>query len=172
MNQLVNNVLLLAKLDNHSISKQNSVFLLDEQIRQSILFLEPKWTEKNIDFNIDFDAVKYYGSESLMIHVWNNLIGNAIKFSPENSTIKMSLKIAADNVVFIIDDEGPGVSEESMKYLFNKFYQTDTSHKEEGYGLGLSLVKKIVDLSYGKVMVENLEAGGCRFKVLLPLYIK
>lgn len=169
MNQLVNNVLLLSKLDNHSIIKQNSLFLLDEQIRQSILFLEPKWLEKNIEFDIEMETIKFFGSENLMIHVWNNLISNAIKFSPKNGVIKIELKIVEDKIVFTIEDDGPGVSGEAMKHIFNKFYQADTSHKEEGYGLGLALVKKVVDLSYGEISVENVENGGARFKVLLPL---
>ena len=169
MNQLVHNVLLLSKLDNHSITKQNSVYLLDEQIRQSILFLESKWVDKNIEFDIDFDTIKFYGSESLMFHVWNNLISNAIKFSPKNGTIKMSLKTVNKKIAFVIEDQGPGVDEECKKYIFNKFYQADTSHKEEGYGLGLALVKKIIDLSYGKIEVENLEPNGCRFSVYLPI---
>lgn len=169
MNQLVNNVLLLSKLDNHSIIKQNSLFLLDEQIRQSILFLEPKWLEKNIEFDIEMETIKFFGSENLMIHVWNNLISNAIKFSPKNGVIKIELKIVEDKIVFTIEDDGPGVSDEAMKHIFNKFYQADTSHKEEGYGLGLPLVKKVVDLSYGEISVENVENGGARFKVLLPL---
>ena len=169
MSQLVNNVLLISKLDNQSISKQSEFFLLDEQIRQSILFLEPKWEKKNIEFDIEFDTIKYYGNENLMIHVWNNLISNAIKFSPQNGIIKMILKIEDDNVLFSIEDNGPGVSEECKKYIFNKFYQADTSHKEEGYGLGLSLVKRIIDLSSGEIIVENVEPNGCRFTVYLPL---
>ena len=169
MNQLVNNVLLLSKLDNHSITKQNALFLLDEQIRQSILFLEPKWLEKNIEFDIEMETIKFFGSESLMVHVWNNLISNAIKFSPINGVIKIELKALKEQIVFIIEDDGPGVSKDVIEHIFNKFYQADTSHKEEGYGLGLSLAKKIVDLSYGEIIVENKESGGARFKVLLPL---
>lgn len=168
MNQLVNNVLLLSKIENHSITKQNNSYLLDEQIRQSILFLESKWTEKNIDFDIDFETIKYFGSESLLTHVWNNLISNAIKFSPENGTIKMTLKVIDDNVVFTISDQGPGVDTENIKYIFNKFYQADTSHKSEGYGLGLALTKKIIDLSYGSISVVNLEEAGCCFTITLP----
>ena len=171
MNQLVHNVLLLSKLDNHSISKQNSMYLLDEQIRQSILFLESKWEVKNIEFDIDFDTINYYGNELLLIHVWNNLISNAIKFSPSNGVVKMSLKTIDNEIIFTISDNGPGVDEECKKYIFNKFYQADTSHKEEGYGLGLALVKRIVELAYGSVEVQNIEPTGCMFVVKLPIYL-
>ena len=169
MNELVHNVLLISKVDNHSITRQVNTYLLDEQIRQSILLFELKWVEKNIEFDIDFDIIKYTGNEALLIHVWNNLISNAIKFSPQNGSIKMSLKVVKDKVVFTIEDNGPGINEENIKYVFNKFYQSDTSHKEEGYGLGLALVKKIVDLEYGNVIVENTTPSGCRFTVTLPV---
>ena len=169
MNQLVHNVLLLSKLDNQSISKEYTRFLIDEQIRQSVLFFEEKWTKKNIDFDIDFDELSYFGTESLLIHVWNNLISNAIKFSKENSTIKMSLKKDDTHIVFNIEDDGPGVDEENMKHIFNKFFQADASRKEEGYGLGLALVKKIVDLHFGTVTVKNKEKCGCIFTVKLPI---
>ncbi len=172
MNQLVHNVLLLSKLDNHGITKENSVFYLDEQIRQSILFLESKWVEKNIEFDVDFDQIKYYGNEHLLFHVWNNLISNAIKFSPSDGIIKMSLKTSGESIVFLVEDNGAGVDEECKKYIFNKFYQADTSRKEEGYGLGLALVKKIVDLSYGSVEVSNIEPHGARFIVKLPIFVQ
>lgn len=172
MNQLVNNILLLSKLENHSITKQNNFYLLDEQIRQSILFLEPRWVEKNIEFDVEFETIKYYGSENLMIHVWNNLISNAIKFSPKNGIIKMTLKNEKNNVIFVIENYGPKIDEERQKYIFNKFYQADISRKEDGYGLGLSLVKRIVDLSYGDIFVENIEPTGCRFIVNLPVIVQ
>lgn len=168
MNLLINNILLLSKIDSSNIHRETSKFYLDEQIRQSILFLEPKWEKKNINFEIDFDIIKFVGYESLLVHVWNNLISNAIKFSPVDGTITMTLHANDEGVVFEIIDEGPGINEDDQKYIFNKFYQLDTSHKEEGYGLGLSLVKKIVDLSLGEVFVENLPEKGCKFKICLP----
>lgn len=168
MNLLINNVLLLSKIDSSNILKEATVFYLDEQIRQSILFYEPKWTTKNIYFEIDFEEIKFEGYETLLVHVWNNLISNAIKFSPVGGSITMNLHANEEGVVFEIIDQGPGIDEDKQKYIFNKFYQLDTSHKEEGYGLGLSLVKKIVDLSLGEVKVENFNTGGCKFTVYLP----
>lgn len=168
MNELISNILLLSKVDNQSIEAKKKLFSLDEQIRQSILFLESKWNKKNINFNVDLETIKYYGNESLMIHVWNNLIGNAIKYSPENGEINISLKKNKINKIeFIIEDNGPGIKEEDEKHIFNKFYQADSSHKDEGNGLGLALVKKILDLSYGKIEVKNLLPHGCQFKVIL-----
>lgn len=166
MSQLISNVLLLSKLENQTIDTKIKSFSLDEQIRQVIILLEPKWVEKNVEFDIELDEIDYLGNEGIMFHVWNNLIGNAIKFGPKNGKITIQLK-RDDKVKFIIEDEGPGIDEESIKFIFNKFYQTDTSHKSDGNGLGLSLVKKIVDLCDGSIIVENKENSGCRFTVIL-----
>ena len=166
MSQLISNVLLLSKLENQTIDTKIKSFSLDEQIRQVIILLEPKWVEKNVEFDIELDEIDYLGNEGIMFHVWNNLIGNAIKFGPKNGKITIQLK-KDDKVKFIIEDEGPGIDEESIKFIFNKFYQTDTSHKSDGNGLGLSLVKKIVDLCDGSIIVENKENSGCRFTVIL-----
>lgn len=169
MSELVNNILLLSKLDNQGIERRNEEFSVDEQIRQEILATETKWTEKNIDFDIEMDVVRFNGNGSLISHIWSNLLGNAIKFSPYGGKIKMTLKIENGNVVFAISDEGEGIKEEAKKYIFDKFYQSDTSHKQEGNGLGLALVKKIVDIYGGEVSVHNLETKGCEFTVRLPL---
>jgi len=169
MTELVQNILLLSKLDNQGIERRKEEFLLDEQIRQEILATEMKWQEKNIDFDIDLDVIRFYGNRSLISHVWSNLLGNAIKFSPNNGKIKMTLKRKDKEVVFTISDEGEGIKEDAKKYIFNKFYQSDTSHKQEGNGLGLALVEKIVNIYNGEVDVHNLEINGCEFIVRLPI---
>lgn len=167
MDELIGNILLLSKVDNQAINSKKCHYSLDEQIRQSILQLEPKWSKKDIDFDVELDSIEYFGNEGIMIHVWNNLIDNAIKFGPKNSTIKISLKEDVNKVIFVIEDSGPGIPEDAQKYIYYKFYQSDVSHKSEGNGLGLALVKKILDLSYGVIEVENIEPVGCRFKVYL-----
>ena len=113
--------------------------------------------------------MEYTGYENLLMHVWNNLIGNAIKFDPEGGFVGIGLKRQGNKAVFTIDDSGPGIPEEARKHVFNKFYQTDSSHKSEGSGLGLALVKQIVALSGGTVSTENRPEGGCRFTVELPM---
>ena len=167
LSNLVGNILLLSKVDNQAIQDQPVVYRLDEQIRQSIVLLEPEWSKKDIEFDADLDSIEYKGNESLIMHVWNNLIGNAIKFSPEAGLIAMHLKEKSDHIEFIIEDSGPGISEESQKHIFDKFYQSDSSHKSEGNGLGLALVKQILKVSGGSIFVENREEGGCRFTVIL-----
>ena len=102
-----------------------------------------------------------------MRHVWDNLIGNAVKFSPENGTVRIHLAKKLGRIVFIVEDEGPGIPEESIRHVFDKFYQADSAHKQEGSGLGLALVEKILTLEKGSVKAENREHGGCRFTVTL-----
>ena len=169
LSSLVSNILLLSKLENQSIQTHREKYALDEQIREDILALESLWEPKNIEFDVELDAVRYYGNKNVLHHVWSNLLSNAIKFSPNGGTIKMRLYKENEKIVFLIEDNGPGLSEEAKKHLFDKFYQADTSHKEEGNGLGLALVKNIVSLCDGEISAENIECGGCRFTVTLPI---
>ena len=169
LSTLVRNILLLSRIDNQAIVTGQSSFRLDEQIRQSILLMEPEWVKKDIEFDVELDKVIYYGNESLLYHVWNNLLGNAIKFSPVGGQILMHLRQEEGQVVFVIEDEGCGISLEEQKHIFDKFYQGDNSHKEEGNGLGLALVGKILKVSRGEIRVENRSEKGCRFTVTLHL---
>ena len=169
LSSLVSNILLLSKLENQSIQTHREKYALDEQIREDILALESLWEPKDIEFDVDLDAVRYYGNKNVLHHVWSNLLSNAIKFSPNGGTIKMRLFKENKKIVFLIEDNGPGLSEEAKKHLFDKFYQADTSHKEEGNGLGLALVKKILFLCDGEISAENIKDGGCRFTVTLPI---
>lgn len=167
LSSLVSNILLLSRLENQSIQTNRESYGLDEQIRETILALESDWDRKNIDFDVELDTVTYNGNKGIMHHVWSNLLSNAIKFSPDGGAIKMRLQKEKNEIVFTIEDRGPGLSEEAQKHLFDKFYQADTSHREEGNGLGLALVKNILSLCDGSVSAENLETGGCRFTVVL-----
>ena len=167
LSELVGNILLLSKIDNQAIETKKKKFRLDEQIRQSIVLLEPKWVQKEINFDVDLEKITYEGNESLLQHVWNNLIDNAIKFSSHGDTVIIRLKNREDKAVFTIADEGPGIPDEYHQKIYNKFYQADDSRKQEGNGLGLSLVKKIVDLYQGEIKIENRPEKGCRFIVVL-----
>lgn len=167
LSTLVSNILLLSKIENQSIQTHQQWYGLDEQVRESILALEAAWAPKDIEFDVDLDDIEYYGNESMVHHVWDNLIGNAIKFSPQGGVIKIRLQKKTDRFIFIVEDEGPGLSEEAKKHVFDKFYQEDTSHKQEGNGLGLALVKRILSIEHGEIAVENLPEKGCRFTVTL-----
>jgi len=166
LSTLVGNILLLSKIENQSISTNKTTFRLDEQIRQALLALEPAWVEKDIEFDVELDELDYTGNENLLIHVWSNLIGNAIKFSPRGSMVWIRLEKRESDIVFTVEDCGCGLSEEAKKHLFDKFYQGDSSHKQEGNGLGLALVKRILTLTNGEINAENTE-NGCKFTVIL-----
>lgn len=166
---LVGNILLLSRLDNQNIPMKKEEYRLDEQIRQAILSLETRWLEKQIEFQVDMENTSYIGNEGLLMQIWSNLLDNAIKFSPVKGTISVSLKIEENQVIFVIADDGPGIQEEIRNRIFDKFYQADGSHKVEGNGLGLALVKRILDLNQGTIMAENRDYGGCVFTVTLPV---
>ena len=167
ISSLIGSVLLLSKLENQSIVSNKTQFDLDEQIRKSILALESIWEPKEIEFDIELDDTNYIGNEALLHHIWDNLISNAIKFSNHGGEVSIRLQNFEDQVIFTISDKGIGISEEVQKHLFDKFYQGDTSHKQEGNGLGLALVKKIIDLEDGMIFVSNNEDKGCTFTVIL-----
>lgn len=168
LSDLVGSILLLSKIENQTIPDKQTKFRLDEQIRQSILALEGAWSQKETDFDVDLDVVEYVGNEMLLRHVWDNLISNAIKFGPQGGLITLKLKKEVGKVVFTVEDEGPGLTDEAKKHIFDKFYQADSSHKQDGNGLGLALVKRILHISGGEISAENItDKGGCRFTVVL-----
>lgn len=168
LSELVNNILLISKVDNQAIQvDKKQRFRLDEQIRQALLALEPKWTEKGTEFDVEMEQISYCGNESLMYHVWINLIDNAVKFGPYGGMVKIRLMKREGQIQFEIEDNGPGIPENMQRHIFDKFFQADSSHKTEGNGLGLALVKRILDASGGRVTVQSLPDRGCKFTVLL-----
>ncbi|SCY75632.1 sensor histidine kinase [Alkaliphilus peptidifermentans] len=169
LSNLSSNILKLSKLENQEIVDKKAVFSLDEQIRKCILLLEYEWSKKNIEFDLELDKVQYQGDEELLQQVWINLLSNAIKFSSKDSIIKISLKQTATITCIKITDYGIGMSEETILRIFEKFYQGDKAHSYEGNGLGLPLVKRIVDLNEGNVYVESRLNTGTTFTIELPL---
>ncbi len=167
LSELVGNVLILSKIESGTVDINEDTFRLDEQIRQSIMLLESKWVEKEIEFDIELDEIVYTGDRNLLLHVWNNIIGNAVKFSPKGGLVTISLEERGEDIRFTVDDCGPGIGETAKKHIFDKFYQEDSSHKQDGNGLGLALVKRIIDMSGGSISAENLPEAGCRFTVVL-----
>lgn len=139
LSHLAGNILLLSKIEHQSIQTRQNWYRLDEQIRQSIVMMEPKWSEKEIEFDVDMMDVEYLGNENLICHVWDNLLSNAIKFSPCGGTIYIRMMPEGEKIRFSIENEGPQISEYSMKHIFDKFYQGDSSHKQEETVLDLPL---------------------------------
>lgn len=167
LNVLISNILKISKIDNQKIVIEQELFELDEQIREVVLSLEKEWTNKNIELDIDLDEVSIRTDKTLLSHVWSNIIGNAIKYSYDNSKIEIKLRNENDKIKVTIKDYGIGIEEEKVPYIFNKFYQGDTSHSNEGNGLGLALVKGIIDLINGKIEVKSEVNKGTEFIVTL-----
>ncbi len=168
LTSLVGSILMLSKIESKSLAEQYTTFRLDEQLRQAVVSLEPAWSEKGLSFDVSLDEVTFCGCESLLTHVWTNLLGNAIKFSPEGGQIRLRLLDQKQCVVVSVTDQGCGMSPEVQARIFEKFYQADSSHKADGNGLGLSLVKRIVELSDGVIEVVSEPGEGSTFRVILP----
>jgi len=169
LSKLSSNILRLSSLENQEMLEKKTVFSLDEQIRKIILLLEHKWSNKNIDFDIELDEIQYHGDEELLQQVWINLLDNAIKFSNTNSSIIVRLYRTASAAKLEISDTGIGMSEETMLRIFERFYQGDKAHSYDGNGLGLSLVKRILDLCNGSIHVKSKLHEGSTFTVELPV---
>ena len=166
---MASNVLLLSKLENQTIVTDREDYRLDEQLRRCVLLLENKWGEKDLEPDVELEEVIYRGNEEMMNHVWVNLLNNAIKFSPPGGTLAVRLVREGDMAVCTVSDQGPGMDAETRRRIFEKFYQGDTAHATEGNGLGLALVKRIVDLCGGSVRAESAPGAGATFTVRLPL---
>ncbi len=172
LSKLSSNILNLTKLENQTTIGKKKRFHIDEQIRKIILMLEPEWSKKDIDMDIDLEDIIYVGNEDLMGQIWQNIINNAIKFTPQEGQIKVTLFRGEMGIVAKIWDNGPQIPADKKDKIFEKFYQGDRSRATEGNGLGLALVKRIVDLADGKISVDNPFEGGVVFTVELPYQIE
>ena len=167
--RLSTGVLELSKLENQQIVSEKREFDLAEQIRQCILLQEPSWTAKDIEIVPELDEVKIFSNEEMLGRVWSNLISNAIKFTPEQGSIYITLKASESDVAVQVRDTGIGMSEEVQKHIFEKFYQGDTAHAVKGYGIGLALVSRVITLCQGQIHVESEPEKGSTFTVILPI---
>lgn len=166
---LSSDILRLSKIENQEKLQNQEEYNLSEQIRKCILLLEPNWTKKNIEFDIKLKDIKINAEKELLQLVWINLLGNAIKFSNENGTIKVLSKIQENSVIVEIIDNGIGIKEEHIERIFDRFYQADSSHSKDGNGLGLAIVKKVINLCNGAITVESEFGKGTNFIVRLPI---
>lgn len=170
LTNMTTNMLALSKIENQHILTDISTFNISEQIRESIILLEKKWSDKNIDIEADFGEFTIEGNQELLKQVWINLMDNSIKFSPENGKVSFYI-IEKDNQLQItIANTGPMIPEDIQKRIFNKYWQEDLSHASEGTGIGLSISKKIIELHQGSIRVNSNEER-TKFIVFLPIKI-
>lgn len=166
---LSTNILKLAKLENQERIMNKTKFNIAEQIRRTISVLEPKWKEKNIKFNVSLKEQEFWGEKDLMYQVWMNIIENSIKFSKQDGQIDVKMKTNQDSIIVEIKDYGIGMEEEEAKKIFDRFYQIDKSHTKPGAGLGMTIAKRIVELSGGKIEVTSKLNESTTFIVTLPI---
>ena len=163
---LITNILKLNKLENQQIFPQPQEFDLGEQLCESLLTFEDAWEKKGLEIETDIaEDVRIKSDPELLSLVWNNLISNAVKFTSEGGTVAVSMATNETHVVVSVRDTGCGMTAETGKHIFEKFYQGDTSHATQGNGLGLALVKRVVDILRGEISVQSAPGQGSTFTV-------
>jgi len=171
LSSMASNILELTKVENQSILTDVSRYNVSEQIRSALVLLEGKWSKRRIDFNFDFDEYDLIGNEELLRQVWINLLDNAIKFVDEGGKIAVNIMHSGAYLRVDISNTGMTIPLDKQKFIFNKFYQADESHSTKGNGIGLAVVKKIVELHHGRIDVKS-ENGITTFSVFLPSFTK
>ena len=166
--RLSSNVLELSRLEHQRIVTNRTEFYLDEQIRQTILLFEQEWSEKNIEIIPELEECTVCFDEEMLSLVWNNLISNAIKFTPDGGEIAVRMMSDERTVTVEIQDNGIGMTEDVRRHIFEKFFQGDPSHGRKGYGVGLAIVNRVIRLCKGSVEVESEKDKGSLFRVTLP----
>ena len=169
LSALISNILKLNKLENQRIDPEIERYDLCGQLEECILQYEELWDEKELELEVDMEEKAVIQADpSLMELVWNNFLSNAIKFTEHGGKVTVRQITAGEYVEVSVSDTGCGMSRESIRHIFDKFYQGDTSHSKEGNGLGLALVKRILVLMNGDIQVVSEEGKGSTFTVKLP----
>lgn len=166
---LTQSQLLLSKLDSQHIIIDKTSYLLDEQIRHCMIMLASEWEKKKLEFSIELPQISFYGNADLMQHVWINLLTNAIKYTHENGEISITSCSTNNNIEISISDTGIGMTDEQIEHIFGKYYRVENSTSINGLGLGLPIVKRIIELSNGQLQVTSVPGEGSTFTVIFPL---
>lgn len=171
LSELITNILRLNKLENQQIFPNRCEYELSEQLYLCILSFEDAWEKKNIQIVTELSApLTINGDYELLSIVWNNLISNAVKFTPDGGSITVTLCADGEFAIVSVTDTGVGMSNDVGKHIFEKFYQGDASHTTQGNGLGLALVKRVVDIMGGEISAHSTPLKGSRFTVKLRRY--
>ncbi len=168
LSALITNILKLNKLENQQIFPENQQIDLSELVCECMLEFENQWENKSIDIKTDIDdGIRINADPELLSLVWRNLLSNAIKFTGEGGTVAVSVKHTQGGAVVSVSDTGCGIDNETGRHIFDKFYQGDTSHAARGNGLGLALVKRIIDITGSEITVSSEVGKGSTFTVTL-----
>ena len=165
--EMTTNMLNLSRVEKQEILTDKTTFNVSEQIRNCVLLLEKKWTRKKLEFSLDFGEYFVNANEDMLKQVWFNLLDNAIKFSNEGKEIKIEVNGREENLYVSIENVGAEITENDKQKIFNKFYRGENSSSREGNGIGLSIVKRIIDLHGGTIDFDSVD-GKTQFKVALP----
>lgn len=167
LSEITTNILNLTKYESQGILTDKTTFNISEQIRTCVLLLEKKWSVKDLALFIEFDEYNIVGNEDMLKQVWTNLLDNAIKFANKGGRLTVRIRCETDTLFVDVENTGSQIKEDDKQRIFNKFYQADSTHAKEGNGIGLSIVKSIVDLHGGSVKVSS-ENSITTFTVGLP----
>ena len=163
---LITNILKLNRLENQQIFPEKQVYNLGEQLAECLLNFESTWEKKGIEIETDIEEEVFVESDAeLLTLVWNNLFSNAMKFTESGGKVTLKLFSESNFAVIRVSDTGCGISPETGAHIFEKFFQGDTSHATQGNGLGLALVKRVVDIVGGDISVESMVGEGSTFTV-------
>ena len=163
---MVTNILKLNKLENQQIFPRTEKYSLSEQLCEALLQFEDVWEREGIDIETDIaDGILVNADRELLSLVWNNLLSNAFKFTPAGGRVRLSLTTTDRHAIIKVQDTGCGMSAETGAHIFQKFYQGDTSRATRGNGLGLALVKRVMDIIHGEITVESELGKGSTFTV-------
>lgn len=170
LSSLISNILKLNKLEHQRITPEIKTYDVCRQLCESVFLYEDAMEKKEIELEADIeDAAMIKADAQLMELVWNNLLSNAVKFTERGGSITIRQASDEEYVRVSVSDTGCGISKESINHIFDKFYQGDTSHSTEGNGLGLALVKRVLELMDGEIQITSEEGKGSTFLVTLPV---
>ena len=166
LSEMMTNILKLNRLENQQIFPETTTFDLGEQLCECLLQFENVWEKKNIEIDTDIaEDIKVEADAELLSLVWNNLFSNAFKFTEEGGSVSLQLTATEHHAIVKVKDTGCGMTAEVGAHIFEKFYQGDTSHSVQGNGLGLALVKRVIDILQGEIGVESIVGVGTTFTV-------
>ena len=170
LSSLISNILKLNKLEHQRLMPEVEVYDVCRQLCESVFLFEEAIEEKEIGLEADIeDVAMIEADESLMELVWNNLLSNAVKFTERGGNITIRQTSDENHIRVSVSDTGCGIAKENINHIFDKFYQGDTSHATDGNGLGLALVKRVLELMDGEIQITSEEGKGSVFLVILPV---